>query len=627
MMKGVFGRYLDVDLASGRLGEVTPPEEWYALHLGGRGMGARLILESARPGASNPEEPSLVFATGPFQGTGLAGAGRHAVVGRSPKSGTIMDASAGGFVGHELGRSGYDGILLRGASVEPCYLLLVDGRAELRPAQDLWGMETGPVTETLSERHPGAHVAVIGPAGERLVQMACIIHDKSRAIGRPGFGAVMGKARLKAIVVKGSTEKPLHDKVAYAAARAAFVRALAEDPGLKSLGTHGTSRGVLALNETGILPTKNFQRGTFEGAAAICGQAMVDTILIGRETCFGCPIRCKRVVRTSYEGEAVDPRYGGPEYETLAAFGSLCLCNNLPAIALANQLCNALGIDTISCGVAIAALMEASERGLIDEEVRWGDSAAILRWVRCIALREGMGDEIADGPVEWARSIGDPSLVQAIKGVELPMHDPRGKPGFGLSYAASPRGATHMEGMHDPVIEMADPTPELGIKGSLERRRLVGKAGVAVVYENMRSFTNSLVMCAFTNQMVGPRYNYPEIRRLLEHATGLEVSADEMLAIGARNFDLLRLGSGLAGYRRRHDDLPARFYEPLPEGASAGVSFDRRAFQAELDTYYDIRGWNDRGPSDERLQKAGLSPFCGWLASSAAVGPGGREET
>lgn len=627
MMKGVFGRYLDVDLSSGRLSDVTPPEEWYALHLGGRGMGARLILDSARPGTSNPEEPSLVFATGPFQGTGLAGAGRHAVVGRSPKSGTIMDASAGGFVGHELGRSGYDGILLRGASAEPCYLLLADGRAELRQAQDLWGMETGPATEILSARHPGARVAVIGPAGERRVQMACIIHDKSRAIGRPGFGAVMGAARLKAIVVKGSTEKPLHDKAAYATARAAFVRALAEDPGLKSLGTHGTSRGVLGLNETGILPTKNFQRGTFEGAAAICGQAMVDTILVGRETCFGCPIRCKRVVRASYEGEAVDPEYGGPEYETLAAFGSLCLCDNLPAIALANQLCNALGIDTISCGVAIAALMEASERGLIEEDVRWGDPGAVVRWVRRIALREGMGDEIADGPVEWARSIGDPSLVQAIKGVELPMHDPRGKPGFGLSYAASPRGATHMEGMHDPMIEMADPTPELGVKGSLDRRRLEGKAGAAVVYENVRSFTNSLVMCAFTNQMVGARYNYPEIRRLLEHATGLEVSVDEMLAIGARNFDLLRLGSGLAGYRRRHDDLPSRFYEPLPEGASAGASFDRRAFQAELDVYYDIRGWNDRGPSDERLRKAGLSPFCGWLASSEVVGPEGREET
>ncbi|MDD4903663.1 MAG: aldehyde ferredoxin oxidoreductase family protein [Candidatus Bipolaricaulis sp.] len=625
-MKGVYGRYLDVDLSSGRIRDVAPPEEWYALHLGGRGMGARLILESTPPGGNRSDEPWLVFATGPLQGTGLAGAGRHAVVGRSPKTGAIMDASAGGFVGHELGRSGYDGILLRGTAAAPCYLLLVDGKAELRAAEDLWGLETGPATNLLSARHPKAHVAVIGPAGERRVQMACIMHDRSRAIGRPGFGAVMGKARLKAVVVRGSQDKPLADPAAFSAARAAFVKALAEDPGLKSLGTHGTSRGVLGLNETGILPTENFRRGTFDGAASICGQAMVDSILVGRETCFGCPIRCKRVVQTAYGGEEVSPEYGGPEYETLAAFGSLCLCDNLPAIALANQLCNALGVDTISCGIAIAALMEASERGLIEDRVRWGDPAAIVRWVRRIALREGIGDEIADGPVEWARSIGDASLVQAIKGVELPMHDPRGKAGFGLSYAASPRGATHMEGMHDPMLEAADPTPELGIQGSVDRRRLAGKAGAAVTYENLRSFTNSLVMCAFTNQMSGPRYNYAPIRRLLEHATGMGITVEEMLAIGARNFDLLRLSSGLVGYRRRDDDLPPRLYEPLPEGNSAGVPFDRRAFQAELDAYYEIRGWNERGPSDERLRTARLEPFCGWLAAPVTVVPQGREE-
>jgi len=614
-MKGVFGQYLDVNLSSNRIETFHPPAGWYSLHLGGRGMAARLLLETAfSSGGEASESPSLIFATGPFQGTGLAGAGRHVVVGRSPKTGAIADAYVGGFLGHELGRSGHDGILIRGTAEVPCYLLLRDGEAELRPAKDLWGMATADVTETLTVRHPGSRVAAIGPAGEREVQMACIIHDTTRAAGRPGFGAVMGHAKLKAIVVKGNTDKPLADPQRFAKARARFAKALAEDPGLKTLGIYGTSRGILPLNEMGILPTKNFQAGMFDGAEAISGEAMASSILAGRDTCFGCPIRCKRVVKASFQGEDVDPRYGGPEYETLAAFGSLCLCEDLSAIALANQLCNALGIDTISCGVVIAALMEASERRLIDEEVRWGDPAALVEWVRRIGLREGLGDQIADGPVKWARSIGDESIVQAIKGVELPMHDPRGKPGFGLSYAASPRGATHMEGMHDPMLESSEPTPELGITDPTPRMELAGKAELAVLYENLRSFTNSLVMCAFTNSMVGPGYNYPEIRRLLEYATGESLDTSEMLIIGGRNFDLMRLCSGLSGYRREHDDLPKRLYTPLPEGRSSGANLDPETFQKELDSYYQIRGWGDRGPTDDHLRETGLPELCGRLA-------------
>ena len=191
-------------------------------------------------------------------------------------------------------------------------------------------------------------------------------------------------------------------------------------------------------------------------------------------------------------------------------------------------------------------------------------------------MRQGIGDLIAQGSVEWARSIGDESLVQAIKGIELPMHDPRGKPGFGLSYATSPRGATHMEGMHDPMLGSDAPTPELGVSGPVPRTTIEGKAGLAVLYENLRSFTNSLVMCAFTNNMVGARYNYPEIRDLVGYATGRPIDVSEMLAIGMRNLDTMRLSSGLSGHRRQNDDLPPRFYEPLPEGASSGGEFRSR---------------------------------------------------
>jgi len=612
-MQSVFGRYLDVDLRTEKITSREIPESWYELHLGGRGIASRLLLDLVPADAPAFDDAStLVFATGPLQGTGLAGAGRHVVAGKSPKTGSIADAYTGGFFGHELGCSGYDGIVVHGRSSLPLYLLLQEGKAELRSAKDLWGKETHETDAILRNRHSGARVATIGPAGESLVTMACIMHDVTRAAGRPGFGAVMGHQRLKAVVVKGHTKKVLADPEQFTKGRAAFARALANDPGLTTLGQYGTGRGVLPLSELGILPTRNFQEGVFDEVEAISGQRMAETILVGRDTCAGCPIRCKRVVKSDHSGRAVLPDYGGPEYETLAAFGSLCLCSDLPAIALANQLCNAYGLDTISCGVAIATLMEASERGLIEEQVPWGSGNAIVRWVERIARREGLGDEIAKGLDEWARSIGA-NYAMAIKGVEVPLHDPRGKQGFGLSYAASPRGATHMEGMHDTMLEIEAPTPELGVTQSVDRLSLSGKAELAVLYENLRSFTNSLVMCAFTNNMVGPNYNYPEIRELLEFATGISLTAADMLTIGARNLDLMRLYSGLAGQRRKHDDLPERFYTPLPKGGSSGCKINRKAFHKELDSYYTLRGWDSYGPTDEHLLGCNLKDLCGRL--------------
>lgn len=604
-MNGVHGRYLDVDLSTGRVGEREIPEAWYGLHLGGRGIGARLLLELVRPGtdAFAPEN-ALVWATGPLQGTGVAGAGRHALLAVSPKTGSVADSYVGGYVGHELGRSGYDGIVVRGQAARPVYLLLSGGRAELRDASDLWGKPTGEVDRVLKERHPGVRVAAIGPAGERLVVQACIVHDRSRAAGRPGLGAVMGSKRLKAIAVAGHTEKALARPKEFARARALFAQELL-DEGMKRFGEYGTARGLTWLSEMGILPTKNFQEGVFDHASAIGGEALAQTILVDRETCAGCPVRCKRVVQTEFLGRKVDPLYGGPEYETLAALGSLCLVSDLKAIALANQLCNAYGLDTISVGVAIAALMEASEKGLIPERVPWGDGKALVEWTERIARREGLGDELASGLEGWAKKHGI-DFAMAVKGVEVPMHEPRGKVALGLSYALSPRGATHLEGLHDTMLEQDDPTPELGVRRRMDRFALAEKARVLVVYENLRSYVNSLVLCAFVTRDTGPRYNHGRIRELLGHATGLDLSPREMLAIGERNFALLRLFAARAGMGPERDGLPGRFHEPLPRGASAGRPIGEAGFIREMAAYRRIRGWTRDGLSRAKLRALGL---------------------
>ncbi|SQD92370.1 Aldehyde:ferredoxin oxidoreductase [Candidatus Bipolaricaulis anaerobius] len=609
-MNGVYGRYLDVDLTQEALREREIPPRWYELHLGGRGIAARLLLDLVPPGtdALAPEN-AVIWATGPFQGTGLAGAGRHVVMAVSPKTGSIADSYVGGYVGHELGRSGYDGIIVRGQAREPVYLLLAAGRAELRAAADLWGRMTGDVDAILKGRHPGVHVAAIGPAGEKLATQACIIHDANRAAGRPGLGAVLGSKRLKAIAVQGHLEKPLADPAGFARAQAAFAHDLM-DEGTQRFGELGTARGLAWLSAMGILPTRNFQEGTFDRAAEIGGERMAETILIGRETCAGCPVRCKRVVKTTFGGREVQPGYGGPEYETLAALGSLCLCADLAAIALSNQLCNAYGMDTISVGVAIATLMEASEKGLIAERIPWGDGGAIVAWVERIGRREGLGDAIAAGLDRWAREVGA-GFAALVKGVEVPMHEPRGKVGLGLSYALSPRGATHMEGMHDTMLETDSPTPELGITERMDRFALRGKARVVATYEDLRSFVNSLVLCSFVTQDAGPRYNYPLIRELLRHATGIELGPEEMLTVGERNFALLRLYAGRAGHGPEEDRLPPRFHEPLPRGASAGRPMDPATFRAEVAAYYRRRGWTKDGLSAAKLRSLGLEDLAG----------------
>lgn len=615
-MTGSNGRYLDVDLSSGKVAEYLTPDAWRERLVGGKGIAARILLEEL-PDRVDPFGPEniLVFATGPFQGTAIVGGGRHAVLAVSPKTGAVADSYAGGHFGHELGRSGYDGILVRGRAETPVVLTLLDGKAEIQSASTLWGMGTGEAEEALKARHPGARVSSIGPAGERLVSQACIINDRNRSAGRPGLGAVMGSKLLKAVVIRGHTDKPLHDAERFAHERAAHAKTYLEKR-WQGFGEYGTSSGLVWLSEQGILPTDNFREGTFAQAEAIGGERMHDTILVGRDTCTGCPIRCKRVVKTSFDGSDVLPEFGGPEYETLAAFGSLCRNADLASIALANQLCNDYGLDTISAGVAVAFLMEASEKGLIHEEIAWGDPHAIISVVHAIARREGIGDRLADGLALYADEIGA-DFAMAIKGAELPMHEPRGKQGMGLSYATSPRGATHLEGLHDSMLERETPCAELGVTKTYSRFTLLDKIEPSIAFEDLRSFTNSLVLCCFTTSDSGPGYNFPAIRSLLDAATGLTMDAAEMQLVGARAYALLRVLSAHAGHTRDVDGLPARFAEPLPHGASAEHPIPTKEMKQAISAYYKARGYDRFGPTDKTLRALGLDDCTGRIRRRA----------
>jgi aldehyde:ferredoxin oxidoreductase len=597
MCYGSHGRYADVDLSSGVVRTCEIPDLWRDRFVGGRGIGARILTEElpTRVDALAPENV-LVFATGPFQGTGIAGASRMAVLAVSPVTGRVSDSFVGGFLPHEFGRSGFDGLILRGRARRPVYLVVQDGRIEILDAGHLWGKDVLETDRALKARHPGVRTATIGTAGERMIPYATIMVDVNRAAGRPGFGAVMGSKNLKAVVVKGGIEKPVFDPPRFIQLRNDFAAWLITDPATQKRKTLGTAKGVLELNGLGILPTRNFQESTFDGAEAISGERLAATLLVGRDTCAGCPVACKRVVEGSFSGEPILRAYGGMEYETIGAFGSLCGIDDLEAIALASQSCNRYGLDTITTGVAIAAAMEATERGILEDAgVAWGDGAAVNRLVGQIVRREGLGRLLAGGmpalEAEWGSE-----FVLHVKGQAVPLHDPRGKRGMGISYATSPRGATHMEGFDDEMlVGVTDAQTRFGVPDGEAWQGWTGKPELCVRYENLMSFTNSLVLCAFVSmsKAAGPYDPYGRIGALYEALTGETIDAREMLRVGARNYGLLDdLAARLGGPGT--DGLPPRFWQPIPAGPCAGQRIDEPSLQEGIAAYRALRASEER---------------------------------
>ena len=342
------------------------------------------------------------------------------------------------------------------------------------------------------------------------------------------------------------------------------------------------------------------------GSSRISGKRMHDSILVDRDTCAACPVRCKRVVKTRADGHEVTPDHGGPEYETMAAFGSLLMNDKLEWIALANQMCNAYGLDTISTGGVLAYAMEASERGLIEEDLEWGDCAKACEMIEKIARRKGFGDILAGGVKAVSEWCGGKDFAMHVKGLEVAMHEPRGKKGLGLSYSVSPRGASHMEGFHDPMISKT-PAPDIGVNVTMHRLVMDGKAGVLKRFEDARSFVNSLVLCVFDVDETGDETNLPLVLKMTSAVTGLNVDRQEMMRIGERAFNLARMFAVRMGASREDDDLPVRFKEsPLPfKDRSSAIP------QAELDKaikdYYEARGWDANGkPTTERLRSLGM---------------------
>jgi len=628
MAYGYIGKVLHVDLTSRKMEVENPPEEFYRTYMGGSGLALHYLLNTMQPGVDplGPENV-LVISVGVLTGAPVSGLSRVMVNAKSPLTDAIGDSQAGGFWPAELKFAGFDALVIRGKAESPVYLWLHDGEAELRDASHLWGRVTGDVEDALREELGDERVQVLqtGPAGEKLTRFACVINYANRANGRTGMGAVMGSKNLKAVAVRGQSRPEIADPDALREL-ARWGRDHFEESGVYGMYLNGTANGVKELQEMGALPTRNWTSGVFEGWQGIWGQTMTDTILKERDTCYGCLIRCKRVVEVDQGGFKAETRYGGPEYETVATMGSYCGVDNLAAISMANEICNKHGLDTISCGATVAFAMDCFENGILTKEdtggieLCFGNAEAMVQVVQMIAERKGLGDILAEGSYRAAQRIGKGAedLVVACKKQEYPAHVPQAKRSLALIYAVNPFGADHMSHDHDPNYQPTA-TPDklaklsqLGLIHPLDKRDLSDeKVRFALRTEYFYSLLDCLGTCQFawgpTWQLYGPDQLVEAVRAI----TGWETSLYELLLVGRRRLNMMRAFNAREGFRKAGDVLPKKGFIALKGGATDGVRVTEEEFERAREVYYRMAGWDEDGvPTEGTLRDLGLD----WLA-------------
>ena len=578
-------------------------------YLGGSGLSARMLYDEVSPDIDplSPEN-ALVFMNGLLSGTVVPAASKASVSSKSPLTGIWCEAIAGGRWAAQLAGTPYGGLLITGRAEKPVYLWIDDDEIQLRSAESIWGMDAIEASDALrAETDDQAQVTCIGPAGERLIRMASILfggHD-ARAAGRGGLGAVMGSKRLKAVVVRGTGRREIHDEAGMWAELEMAIPAIKQ--GAKNLSDFGTAGGMEATELYGDIAIKNWQWRTWrEGARKIAGQETSKTMLKGHYSCHACPIGCGKIYQVR-EGPYRGLESHAPEYETLAGFGALCLNDDAASIVKLNDLCNRYGLDTISTSSCVAFAMEAYERGILDEQdtdgirLVWGDADAIVRMVHKIGRQEGIGKVLGEGVKRASEIIGQGSEAFAIhvKGLEHPYHDPRAFTDMAANYATSNRGACHLESFSYP-LRYGVPLPDLGYDENSSPHTHDGRARMTVVMQNLMSVYNALGICKFLLRgSVGPnRLSY-----WLNLATGWDTTPDGLMKTGERIFTLKRAYNVRLGIRRKDDALPQRLLN-RKEGGEAGSLPDLSAL---LEKYYVLRGWTEDGvPSRKRLVELGL---------------------
>ena len=625
--KGYTGKWLWVDLTTGTI-EASPLDAALAEHyLGGNGFGTRLLWDRVEPEV-DPLSPEnlLIIATGPLCGTGLPSSGRVEVIGKSPLTGIYGDSNAGGFFGPELKFAGWDLLVLAGRAEHPVHLHIADDRAELHDARDLWGLTTSQAEAAIHQAlgDDRARTAIIGPAGENLVRFAGIQLSSQRSAARCGLGAVMGSKNLKAISVRGHNPVPLARPEEFQRITGDFRQRLRGNPVYPAVHAHGTPGIAALMNALGRFPTKNFQMGSFDQIDRIDADALEARAFVRHMGCHSCVLACDKLYEVP-DGPYAGTRLHSVEYETLNAFGANILNADLDSILYANQLCDDLGLDTISAGRAISFAMELWERGILTPEdtdglkLEWGDVEVTLKLVRMMAQRQGFGGLLAEGVRRAAQTIGRGSEEYAmhVKGMEIAAQDGRAQKSMGLAHVTSSRGADHLKAF--PTIDetgypdearrrygeaylpaMADPL-------ATEHKALLVRDG-----EDLGAVADSVGLCKSGGTHVLAEIYWADIAAALEAATGMEMPVDRLKRVGERIYNLQRCYNARHGITRADDRLPRRFSEdPSPSGHARGQVIDVGPM---LDEYYRLRGWDLQTgwPSTEKLRELGLEEASPW---------------
>jgi len=612
MVGGYFGKFLRVNLTDKKIDLIEFTENTLRQYLGGTGLGARVLYDhTGSPTDPLGPENLLIVMSSPFAATPIPTSGRIDVVAKSPLTGIWGEAECGGYWGSGFKQTGYDGIILKGKCNSPSYVLITDEKVEIKDARHLWGLDTYELDERLKkEISPKMRALVIGPAGEKMARIAGLFTDgmHGRAVGRAGLGAVMGSKNIKALVVLEGSKRPTlvnREKLLES------IKKITPDLVQKTekRKKYGTLASIPFCEETGDLPIKNWAGDRFkEGALKISGERMTETILVNTYHCNNCPMSCGRVVKID-QGEYA-PVYGsGPEYETGGSFGSMCLVDDLEAVAKAHELANRYGLDGISAGNAIAFAMEALEKGLITKkdldgiELTWGNGRAMVEMLHKIGQREGFGWILGEGVKRAARQIGKGAeeFAVEVKGLEPPMHDPRALASVGLAYATHPRGACHTAMSQALEVKMA--LPDMGYPNPLPPFQVEGKGVLVATMQDYIALFNSLGICRF---MLFGGLTINHLAEWLQNVTGWDITVEELKKTGERLTNLKRMYNVRCGISRKDDTLPPRLLSHRRKEGGA-VNYLPRLGEM-LNEYYEYRGWSEEGyPTRKKLKELGLT--------------------
>ncbi len=581
-MKGFFNKILRVNLKTRTFKEETISDSVYETYLGGKGLGTYLLMKENPPGVDPlAPENKLIFCTGPITDTRIYGSCRHGVFTKSPLTEIFSESYSGGKVAEPMNRTGYDAFIFEEASSEPVWVEISDQKVTFHSAKEIWGKDTYATEDEVLQRakKKGAGALVIGPAGENLVRYAVIENDYWRSLGRTGVGAVMGSKKIKAIVFHGEKKKEIaHPDWLEQFSKETFERAK-DTPGVQNYRRLGTPQLVAMTNSVGAFPSKYWHLGTFEGWEKISGEALLDRCQVRPTACLRCFVACGDLSEVK-EGRHKGLKIEGPEYETIYAFGGLCMVHEIEEIAYLNDICDRLGRDTISAGSLCAFAIEASERGQIEEKISWGEVDKIAELLHDIASKKGVGTILAEGIRYAAKTWGMEDIAIHVNGLDPAGYDPRVLKGMGLANAVSDRGACHLRSTFYKA-ELAKMIP---------MDQMEGKAKLFLEFEDRFNIHDSLILCRFYRDIY---WDWKYLSAMVEVTTDLKLDEKDLRRISSTIQNETRRFNLREGLTPNQDTLPKRFFdEPLGKDKK---TIRREDLRKMVQDYYSLRGWSSDG--------------------------------